>query len=92
MAKRLRISGTVQGVGYRAGFAAQAQSLSLSGWVRNRFDGSVEAMIAGPEEVLAAITEWARRGPPFSQVREVLIEEADETGYRPGRFDILPTA
>ena len=92
MARHLRIHGVVQGVGYRAGFAAQAQSLKLSGWVRNRIDGSVEAMIAGPAEALVAIIDWARCGPPFAQVREVLIEDADDTGYRPGRFDILQTA
>jgi acylphosphatase len=92
MAKHLRITGTVQGVGYRAGFAAQAQSLGLSGWVRNRRDGSVEATAAGSAEALAAIVDWARRGPPASRVREVVIDEAQESDYRPDRFDILPTA
>jgi acylphosphatase len=92
MARHLRIQGTVQGVGYRAGFAAQAQSLRLSGWVRNRFDGSVEAIVDGPDEAVSAMIAWARRGPPASQVREVQIDEADEAGHQPGRFDILPSA
>jgi acylphosphatase len=92
MARHLRIAGTVQGVGYRAGFAARAQALKLSGWVRNRRDGSVEAIIAGPAEALDAMLEWARRGPAFAQVQDIAVTEADEPDLRAGHFDILPTA
>jgi acylphosphatase len=52
MAKHLRIAGIVQGVGYRASFEAQARALGLSGWVRNRRDGSVEAMVSGDAQAI----------------------------------------
>jgi acylphosphatase len=92
MATHFRISGRVQGVGYRAGFAARAAALQLSGWVRNRADGSVEAMVSGAPDAIAAITEWARRGPPGSEVRDLLIDEAELAQAHAGRFNILPTA
>lgn len=90
MATRLRISGRVQGVGYRASFARQAQRLGLSGWVRNRLDGSVEAVVAGDAEAMRSMLEWSRRGPPSARVDEVvtgIAEEAVGNG-----FEILPTA
>jgi acylphosphatase len=82
----------VQGVGYRAGFATKARMLGLYGWVRNRADGSVEATIAGSPAALDSMVEWARRGPPFAQVKEVAVDEVDESDLRYGQFDILPTA
>ena len=91
MARHMRIVGTVQGVGYRAGLAAQARALGLSGWVRNRRDGSVEALAAGPTPALDALVGWARRGPPLAHVRDVVLAEADESGLRAGHFAILPT-
>jgi acylphosphatase len=97
LAQRLRITGIVQGVGYRAALCRRAQSLQLSGWVRNRLDGSVEAIVSGAADALADIVAWARRGPQGAQVREVLIEEIDDseatgvTDLARGRFDILPT-
>lgn len=71
MLRHLSITGRVQGVGYRAWFEVQARALELSGWVRNRRDGSVEAVIAGPDEAVERMTELARRGPPAAAVREV---------------------
>ncbi|HEY8606952.1 MAG TPA: acylphosphatase [Noviherbaspirillum sp.] len=98
MAKHLRITGRVQGVGYRASFEAQAKALGLSGWVRNRRDGSVEALVDGDVQALAQIVEWARRGPPAARVEAVEESErtpgADSTpapGDREG-FTVLPTA
>jgi acylphosphatase len=78
MAKRLMIEGRVQGVGYRASFADKAVALGLSGWVRNRPDGRVEACVHGEVASIEAITLWARRGPPAAQVRNVTIEDAAE--------------
>jgi acylphosphatase len=72
--RHLVITGKVQGVWYRAGMAQEAQRLGVTGWVRNRSDGSVEAMVAGTAEQVAAIMNWARRGPPAAQVEHVAVE------------------
>jgi acylphosphatase len=73
-ARRLRIHGQVQGVGYRESMRREAEKLQVSGWVRNRRDGSVEALVCGTEGAIAAITAWARTGPRLSRVERVLIE------------------
>lgn len=91
MAKRLIIAGRVQGVGYRVSFAEAASALALSGWVRNRFDGSVEACVQGDDAAIDAIVTWAKRGPPAAQVSNVVVEEAEEPVPHDGNFRILPT-
>ena len=91
MAKQLRITGRVQGVGFRATFAWQARALSLSGWVRNRGDGSVEAGVAGDPQALQHIVTWARHGPAGAQVRSVAVTEIDDALVADGEFQILPT-
>lgn len=68
---RLEIRGRVQGVGYRAAMADEAQRLGLRGWVRNRRDASVEAVIAGTDEAVQRLLQWARRGPPAARVDSV---------------------
>jgi acylphosphatase len=92
MAKHLYIEGLVQGVGYRASFAAQARSLNVSGWVRNRLDGAVEALIDGPDETLARLIRWAHRGPPAAQVARVTVTDANNADITPGEMKVLPTA
>jgi acylphosphatase len=91
MARLLRVHGVVQGVGYRAGFAREAQRLGLSGWVRNRRDGSVEALVAGDPAALEKILVWARRGPAAASVREVEVLEAEDALVT-GGFEVRPTA
>ncbi len=86
---RLVIRGRVQGVGYRAWLERQARAARLGGWVRNRRDGSVEALIAGPEDEVDALAERARTGPPLAAVAAVLIEPALWPG---DGFHVLPTA
>ncbi|MYN07212.1 acylphosphatase [Pseudoduganella aquatica] len=91
MAKQLLIEGRVQGVGYRASFADEAQSLGLSGWVRNRRDGSVEAAVDGDAQAVEAIIQWSKRGPPAARVHQVAVTDL-EAPPSPGReFKILPT-
>lgn len=75
-ARHLQITGRVQGVGFRYSMQQQAARLGVNGWVRNRRDGSVEALVQGNDQAIAAITEWARRGPPGAQVASVSVSEA----------------
>ena len=89
IARRLTISGRVQGVGFRYALADEARARRLSGWVRNRRDGTVEALIAGPEAEVEAMIAWARRGPPAARVAEVKVEPA--TADR-SDFEILSSA
>ena len=76
IARRLTISGQVQGVGFRYALADEARARNLRCWVRNRRDGSVEAVVAGPEGDVEAVIAWARHGPPAAQVTRVAVEPA----------------
>lgn len=75
--RRLRVTGRVQGVGYRAWTVEAATALGLDGWVRNRRDGSVEILAKGEPAVLDALAERCRTGPRFSRVDDVRVEPAD---------------
>lgn len=88
-ARRLRIHGLIQGVGYRESMRCEAEKLGVSGWVRNRRDGTVEALICGTDHAIAAIIAWTRTGPRFSKVERVLIEN-DEVITSVG-FTVIPT-
>jgi acylphosphatase len=82
----------VQGVGYRYALQHEAARLGLTGWVRNRRDGSVEAIARGPAELLDALTAWARRGPPAARVTDVSAAPgAAEHDRDYQRFEIRPT-
>jgi acylphosphatase len=67
----LRIHGRVQGVGYRESLREAAERLGVRGWVRNRSDGSVEALACGPAAAVDALAAWCERGPPLAQVLRV---------------------
>jgi acylphosphatase len=75
----VRIEGRVQGVWYRGWTVEEATRRGLDGWVRNRRDGSVEAVFAGPREAVDAMIEACHRGPPSARVDQVLAEPSIET-------------
>lgn len=88
----LQIAGRVQGVHYRASMVAQARGLGVRGWVRNRLDGSVEALVQGEPEAVQALLAWCRRGPPAARVDAVQATPADGAGMQPLPFETRPTA
>ena len=94
--RHVLIRGRVHGVGFRAFVEYAALDQGLEGWVRNRRDGSVEAVFAGPAAVVAQMVNACRRGPPGARV-DVLDERAgssaDLRARRAGElFSVLPTA
>jgi len=90
--RQIRVSGLVQGVGYRAAMLEQARNLGVSGWVRNRTDGTVEALLHGAPAAVEALLAWARRGPPAARVADIRISEA-APGHAPhAGFTLRPSA
>jgi acylphosphatase len=86
---RVRIRGRVQGVFFRAEARSRAESLGLSGWIRNTPDGGVEALFEGDPERVDSMVAWCRRGPSGARVDEVEVAEAEpeagsqaERGFR----------
>jgi acylphosphatase len=78
---RFFVAGRVQGVGFRAFLLREANALALDGWARNRSDGSVEALAAGPEAAIAAFLEAARRGPSAARVDRLWETPADAAEF-----------
>jgi acylphosphatase len=93
--RQVTIRGRVQGVGYRAWVEHRARAHGLEGWVRNRRDGSVEALFAGPADVVSGMIALCRRGPSSARVEAVQDEAAGPDALnlrRAGeRFSVLPT-
>jgi acylphosphatase len=85
---RLEVRGLVQGVGYRWSMVGQARQLGVQGWVRNRRDGSVEAMAAGTSEAVEQLIAWARTGPEAAKVEAINIFKGEGV-YE--AFEQLPT-
>ena len=79
IARRVVVHGTVQGVGFREYMRREAAKLGVAGWVRNRRDGTVEAVVCGPHEAVEAIVAWAGHGPPSAQVTSIEVEDAGGT-------------
>ena len=88
-AVRLIISGRVQGVWFRGWTVEQAKGFSLDGWVRNRADGTVEALVVGSEQDVDRMIECCREGPRLALVNNIEIQEA--MGITPRGFTQKPT-
>ena len=86
--QRIVARGRVQGVWFREAMRQEAERLGVTGWVRNRLDGSVEAVVHGSPEAVAEIIAWARRGPEAAEVRSLDVSEA-HGAYE--RFEKRPT-
>jgi acylphosphatase len=93
--RHVTVTGRVQGVGYRAWFTDEATARDLEGWVRNLRDGSVEALLAGPADVVADMIAACRRGPSMARVDAVKEDDGNPDALklrRAGeRFSVLPT-
>jgi acylphosphatase len=87
--KHLLISGRVQGVAYRMSMVDAATRLGIVGWVRNRWNGDVEATVQGTPQAVDAIIAWAQRGPALAVVADVRIVDAPVESYT--RFETRPT-
>ncbi|GAB3822126.1 acylphosphatase [Tessaracoccus terricola] len=74
------VTGTVQGVGFRWSTQLRAEELGLSGWVRNRPDGTVEAELEGPEDTVEQLLSWMADGPPSARVRDLRTRDVGVTG------------
>ena len=90
--RQIRVRGRVQGVGFRYALRREAERAGVRGWVRNRSDGSVEALVQGEAAAVARVVDWARRGPPAARVDE--LQESDVATPEPAyaRFEERPTA
>lgn len=85
-ARRLLVSGRVQGVFYRQSTMQEARRLGLTGWVRNLPDGTVEAHVEGDMNKVLALIAWAQQGPPHALVEHVAVTTAEPEGH--GSFDV----
>lgn len=86
----MRVTGAVQGVGFRWSTQAQAQSHGITGWVRNRRDGSVEAELQGLPDAVDRMLTWLREGPSMARVSDVVVQERELV--RENGFDQRSTA
>lgn len=77
---RLEIYGKVQGVFFRASTREKARETGVSGWVKNRRDGSVEAVLEGPEDAVDEVIEWAHEGPSRARVDNIDVVDEDYKG------------
>jgi acylphosphatase len=85
--RHLLIHGQVQGVYYRGSMVQEARRLDVAGWVRNRRDGTVEALVAGDAASVQALVDWAHRGPDQARVERVEVAAVPDPGGLPALFE-----
>ena len=78
---KLKITGKVQGVWYRASFQKEAQKLQVGGFARNEPDGSVYAEVEGDYLILKRLVDWCWKGPELARVSNIIVEEGEVEGY-----------
>jgi len=76
------ISGQVQGVWFRASAKQKAEELGLNGWVKNNYNGSVEAVFEGDEEIIKKMVNWCHVGPPMAKVDNVVVKKQQTIGFK----------
>ena len=86
------VRGRVQGVGFREGCVEAATAFAVTGWVRNRLDGSVEALLQGPADALDRMQHWLANGVPAARVEAIEVMPANAPAARFTRFERRPTA
>ena len=89
--RQLRVEGRVQGVGYREACVQQARALGVAGWIRNRRDGSVEVLAAGPQSAVDRLQAWLNEGPALARVDRVTASAIDPSPPWPSEFQRRPT-
>src|SRR5438067_13250517 len=82
IAKRIIIRGRVQGVAFRFSLVDIARDMDVTGWVRNRFDGTVEALVQGEPTAIQRVVDWCRRGPPAARVTEIEVGDVPADASR----------
>jgi len=87
--RRLVARGRVQGVWFRESMRIEAEQVGVTGWVRNRLDGSVEAVVCGAPEAVERLVAWAQHGPPSARVTDLKVS-AHDASYE--GFELRPTA
>lgn len=92
VSRQIRVKGRVQGVGFRYALRREAERAGVRGWVRNRSDGSVEALLRGEAAAVARVVDWARHGPPAARVDTLQESEAEPSEGEYRRFEERPTA
>ncbi len=80
VARKIVVLGDVQGVFFRDSTRREARRLGVGGWVRNRHDGAVEALLEGEPDAVAALVLWCREGPRHAQVEDLHVEQAEPQG------------
>jgi acylphosphatase len=85
--QHLLIHGYVQGVYYRASMVQEARRLGVAGWVRNRRDGAVEALVLGDAASVQALVDWAHRGPEQARVERLEVTDVPDPGGLPRLFE-----
>ena len=86
VARRVVVSGRVQGVWFRESTRRRADTRAVAGWIRNREDGTVEALFEGEPDAVEALVAWCREGPRGATVERVEVEDADVAGL--DRFEV----
>jgi len=85
--RRVVVHGMVQGVGFRYSLTRLAVSRGVVGWVRNRTDGTVEAVLEGVPDAVDAIVEWCRRGPRGAEIDDVVVQTEEPEGLAGFRIE-----